>query len=169
MTKHVAVIGGVSENGVYGEADKIPWYLPEDFKQFKEKTTGSTVVMGRGTWESLPVKFRPLPNRHNMVVTNTPDYVAIGATVSRSVEMAVADALSEKVFCIGGVSIWYHAMHFADEAFISVVHGEYPVTSGITHLAKELLIIDETWPSFRLDSVTHFHGFDLHHWVKNKI
>lgn len=166
MKKHIVVIAAVAKNAVYGEADKMLWHLPEDFKQFKEKTTGNTVVMGRGTWESLPLKFRPLPNRHNMVVTNTPGYVAIGATISRSIEQAIADALTEKVFCIGGASIWYHAMHFADEAFISVVGGDYSITPGVTHLAKELLAIEAKWPNLRLDSVAKFQGFDLQHWVK---
>ena len=73
MTKIVAVIGAVSRNGVYGEGDKIPWYIPADFKHFKKLTTEWTVIMGRGTWESLPPKFRPLPHRDNMVITNTPD------------------------------------------------------------------------------------------------
>lgn len=166
MKKCIAVIAAVSVNGVYGEADKIPWRIPEDVKHFKDITTGHTVVMGRGTWESLPPKFRPLPNRHNMVVTNTPGYVTEGATICRSIEQAVADASTEKVFCIGGASIWYHAMHFADEVFISVVHKEYPVTPGVTHLAQELLNIEAKWSNLRLGSVIPFQDFDLQHWVK---
>lgn len=165
MKKHIAVISAVSQNGVYGEGDKIPWHIPEDVKHFKEITTGHTVVMGRGTWESLPKKFRPLPKRHNMVITNTPNYVADGAVVCRSIEQAIADAPTEKVFCIGGASIWYHAMYFANEAFISVVKGEYQVTPGVTHLAKELLDIETKWSNLRLGSVISFQDFDLQHWV----
>ena len=111
MTKKVTVIAAVSQNGVYGEGEKIPWYIPEDFKHFKELTIGCTVIMGRGTWESLPPKFRPLPHRDNIVITNTPSYEAKSATIFASVEQAVAASKTEKVFCIGGVSIWYPAMY----------------------------------------------------------
>lgn len=168
MKKYIAVISAVTLDGVYGEGNIIPWRLPADVKHFKDITTGHTVVMGRGTWESLPSKFRPLPGRYNMVVTNTPNYLAEGAVVSRSIEQAIADAPTEKVFCIGGASIWYHAMHFADEAFISVVHDKYPVTPGVTHLAEELLNIETKWPNLRLGSLIPFPGFDLQHWVSKQ-
>lgn len=166
MQKTVIVIGAVSRNGVYGEGNKIPWHSKDDFKQFKEKTTGHTVVMGRGTWESLPPKFRPLPDRDNVVITNTPGYIPEGATVSRSIEQAVADAPTEKVFCIGGVSIWYHAMHFADEAWVSVLKKEYPISVGITHTAIELLAPYNTWPEFCLKETENYEEFILYHWVR---
>lgn len=168
MKKHIVVIAAVSENGVYGEGNEIPWHLPEDFKHFKEKTTGHTVIMGRKTWESLPLKFRPLPNRHNVVVTTTSNYVASGATISPSIEQAIIGAPTEKVFCIGGASIWYHAMSIADEAFISVVEGDYPVTPDTTHCAKDLLMITTKWLNLKLDSVTRFQDFHIEHWKKRK-
>ena len=56
-------------NGVIGANNQLPWHLPEDMAFFKQKTSGGTVVMGRKTWDSLPVRFRPLPGRHNVVVT----------------------------------------------------------------------------------------------------
>lgn len=63
MNKKVIVIAAVSKNGVYAEGNKIPWYLPEDLQHFKELTTGHTVIMGRKTWESLPLKVWLLPDR----------------------------------------------------------------------------------------------------------
>jgi dihydrofolate reductase len=59
----------MSENRVIGREGQIPWHLPEDFKWFKELTTGHMVVMGRKTFASLP---RPLPNRTNVVFTRGP-------------------------------------------------------------------------------------------------
>lgn len=168
MKKHVIVIAAVSQNGVYGEGGIIPWHVPEDFSHFKKTTTGHTVVMGRGTWESLPSKLRPLPNRCNMVVTNTPSYIADGATVCRSVEQAIADAPTERVFCIGGASIWYHAMYLADEAFISVVHRDCTITPYVTNLARELLNIETKWPNLCLGFVVPFEDFDLHHWISKQ-
>ena len=165
MKKTVIVIGAVSQNGVYGEGDKIPWHLPEDFAHFKKQTTGQTVVMGRGTWESLPSNVRPLPGRDNSVITNTPNYSTEGAKIFASIEQAIEMATTEKVFCIGGVSVWYHAMHLAHEAFISVVRKDCVITKE-THFARDLLNVKEMWTDFKLQSSTPFNDFDLLHWVK---
>jgi dihydrofolate reductase len=171
--KNVIVIGAVSQNGVYGEGDIIPWYIPEDFRHFKELTTNWTVVMGRGTWESLPAKFRPLPHRENIVITNTPNYVADGARICASVEQAIEMARTAKVFCIGGAHIWYHAMSLADEAWITVVKRQYKVTPQVTRLAHDLLRPFETWPDFYLAEVKKpekcsddIPPFEICHWVK---
>ena len=59
----------MSLNRVIGRGGEIPWHLPEDFKWFKELTTGGIVLMGRKTFASLP---KPLPNRSNVVFTRAP-------------------------------------------------------------------------------------------------
>ncbi len=173
MGKKVIVIAAVSLNGVYGEGNEIPWRIPEDLKHFKEETTNHSVIMGRGTWESLPPKFRPLPHRENMVITNTPNYKAEGATIFASIEQAIAAATKAKVFCIGGASIWYHAMHIADEAWITLVKKEYPVTKGLTHCAPELRNPPSKWSSFYFDEMKvnknaegDIPGFSIVRWVR---
>ena len=60
----------MSENRVIGQGNQIPWHLPEDFKWFKQKTSGHVIVMGRRTFESLGGK--PLPSRTNLVLTRHP-------------------------------------------------------------------------------------------------
>lgn len=82
----IVIVAAVAKNGVIGKNDTLPWRLPEDMAHFKALTMGQAVVMGRKTWESLPVKFRPLPKRQNYVVTRDPNYVAPGATVLNSLE-----------------------------------------------------------------------------------
>lgn len=171
----VIVIGAVSQNGVYGEGASIPWRIREDFKHFKDITTGHTVIMGKGTWLSLPEKFRPLPGRTNSVITNTPGFVAVGATIFASLEQAIDAATTEKVFCIGGKDIWYHAMSLADEAWITVVHKNYPITKGVTRLAYDLVHPSETWEGFfSKEKKTPENQnpdepyFEICHWVKKK-
>jgi dihydrofolate reductase len=66
-------IAAMSLNRVVGRDNKIPWHLPEDFRWFKQLTTGHFVLMGRKTFESLG---RPLPNRTNIVVTRAPRRLA---------------------------------------------------------------------------------------------
>lgn len=175
MNKKIIVIGAVSINGVYGEGERIPWYIPEDFEHFKQLTTNCTVVMGRGTWESLPQKFRPLPNRQNIVITNTPEYQASGATVCSSVEQAIFIAMTEKVFCIGGASVWYCAMNIAEEAWITVVKQFYPITQGVTYCAPELNNPSAKWPNFSFHCMVLekeaegvVPGFSIVHWISSK-
>ena len=67
--KHFKAIAAMSLNRVIGAGNKIPWHLPEDFKWFKQKTTGHIAVMGRKTFESLPAL---LPNRRKLVLTRHP-------------------------------------------------------------------------------------------------
>src|SRR6185295_14650602 len=67
--KHFKAIAAMSLNRVIGAGNKIPWYLPEDFKWFKQATMGNVVVMGRKTFESLG---KPLPNRKNLILTRHP-------------------------------------------------------------------------------------------------
>ena len=71
----VSLIVAVSENGVIGKDNDLIWYLPKDMKFFKETTQGHHVIMGRKNFESIPHKFRPLPNRTNIIVTRQSDYV----------------------------------------------------------------------------------------------
>lgn len=69
---------------VIGKHGGLPWQLPEDLKLFRQLTLGSTVVMGRLTWESLPERFRPLPGRRNVVLTGRTGWEPIGAEVVHS-------------------------------------------------------------------------------------
>ena len=61
----------MDSNRVIGDSksNSIPWNMPSDMKWFKEMTEGKVVVMGRKTWESIPKKYRPLPNRINVILS----------------------------------------------------------------------------------------------------
>ena len=103
------IIVAVSQNGVIGVDNKLPWHYPADLKRFKARTTGSTVIMGRKTYESMG---KPLPNRRNIVVTSTD---IPGVTCAPSIDAAVAMAESDKnVWFIGGARIFAEAMAHCD-------------------------------------------------------
>ena len=80
-----------ARGGVIGADGGLPWHLPEDLALFRRLTTGSTVVMGRCTWESLPERFRPLPGRHNVVLTSDRRWAADGAHSAGSVDEVLAE------------------------------------------------------------------------------
>ncbi|MFJ7065558.1 dihydrofolate reductase [Streptomyces sp. NPDC101115] len=86
----VGLIWAQALDGVIGVANTIPWRLPEDMAHFKATTLGRPVIMGRKTWDSLPVRFRPLPGRRNIVVTRDPHWVGDGAERAGSVPEALA-------------------------------------------------------------------------------
>lgn len=126
----IAIIAAVSSNGVYGTSQGLPWSFKTDMAFFKEKTAGSTVIMGRATWESLG-KYRPLPNRQNIVVTSKEIDLLGGAMSADSVKAAIELADKENVFLIGGKNIWLEGIReLADTLFITEILDEFPAEEG---------------------------------------
>ena len=87
MTLPISIIVAVAENGIIGSDGDMPWKLSSDLKRFKVITTGNPIIMGRKTFESIG---RPLPNRHNIVITRNENYSPDGVTVVSSVDEAVS-------------------------------------------------------------------------------
>jgi dihydrofolate reductase len=133
-----SLIWAQSTSGVIGRAGGIPWQLPEDLIHFKALTMGHTVVMGRRTWESLPAKFRPLPGRRNVVLTQQTGFTAEGATVVRSLAEALTDPDS---WVVGGEQIYTLAMPRAGRCEVTEVDIDLPRDDG--DVVAPLL--DETW------------------------
>jgi dihydrofolate reductase len=106
----IGLIWAQAANGVIGRDHGIPWHIPEDMKHFREVTTGSTVVMGRRTWDSLPPRFRPLPGRRNVVLTRCVTWTAEGAEVAHDLD----EALVGDVWVIGGADVYAAALPRAD-------------------------------------------------------
>lgn len=114
----VGLVWAQAANGVIGADGGLPWHLPEDLARFRELTMGSTVVMGRATWDSLPEKVRPLPGRRNVVLTRRAGWQAPGAVVARSVEEALAGAPGD-VWVVGGASVYRAALPAAEIAVVT--------------------------------------------------
>ncbi|MDE2048947.1 MAG: dihydrofolate reductase [Betaproteobacteria bacterium] len=132
MTR-VSLVLARARNGTIGHRGALPWRLPEDMAHFKHLTWGKPVIMGRKTWDSLPTKFRPLPARHNIVVTRQRDWQADGAQVARS----VADALqlypdADEVCVIGGAQIYAEALPLATHAHVTEIAHDF---DGDVHFA----------------------------------
>ena len=121
----LTLIAAVARNGVIGKDHRLPWHLPADLKHFKELTTGRAVIMGRKTWESLPEKFRPLPDRRNIVVTRNAGYRAEGAVVVTSLPAALATAQSDEPFVIGGAELYAAALPLADRLQLTEIDAAF--------------------------------------------
>ena len=124
----ISMIAAMGENRVIGKDNDIPWHLPDDFNYFKTKTQNHFVIMGRRNWESLPDKFKPLPNRTNIVITSQGSYAAEGAQITHSLEDALSLAESsgdEECFIIGGGEIYRMALPKAVKIYLTEIHGSF--------------------------------------------
>lgn len=121
------IIAAVSENDVIGKDGDIPWHYSEDLKHFKEKTMGHPVVMGSGTYRSLPGDFKPLPGRKNIVLTRSGIEVDESVAVTNSLDEAWknAEEHDDKVFIIGGATIYEQTLDEADKLVLTRIHEEY--------------------------------------------
>jgi dihydrofolate reductase len=118
----VRLIFAQSTNGFIGKDNKLLFQIPEDMKQFKEKTDGSTVIMGRLTWESLPAKFRPLPNRRNIVISSKMADSNPGVEVWTSLKAAIDAARGAgPIWIIGGERLYAEGLLYADEIHETLV------------------------------------------------
>ena len=115
----VALIWAQAHGRVIGAGGALPWHLPEDMAMFRRLTTGSTVVMGRRTWESLPERFRPLPGRTNVVLTSDPRWSHEGAHRAASVTEVLARHPS--VWVIGGGAVYDAFLRHADRLVVTDV------------------------------------------------
>ena len=102
------ILVAVSPEGVIGKDNSIPWHYSEDLKRFKSLTLDKTVIMGRRTWESLPVK--PLPERRNIVITRSS---LDGVECFQSIDDALRTCKGD-VWFIGGAMIYQEALGKAD-------------------------------------------------------
>lgn len=140
----IALIVAMDLDRGIGKNNDLMWHLPVDMKFFKETTSGNIVVLGRKNFESIPEKFRPLPNRENAILTRNKSYEAPGCEVFYSLEACLEHYQHETertVFIIGGGQIYQQALELncVDEMYI-------------THVNK----------SFGAD--TFFPAFDLKDW-----
>ena len=115
----VTIVIARAENGVIGKDGTLPWHLPADLRRFKALTTGTSMVMGRKTFDSLPLL---LPNRQHIVLTRDPSWSADGADVAHDVPQALALAREPRISVIGGADIvrLFHAV--ADRVELTEVH-----------------------------------------------
>lgn len=157
----ISIIVAVAKNNVIGKDNQLIWHLPADMKFFKGKTSGHTIITGRKNYESIPEKFRPLPNRVNIVITRQQDYNAPGSFVVNSLEQAIEKAKQNndnEIFIIGGAQIYAQSIGLVDKMYVTKIDHEFDgdaffpdidyakwkVSSEVKHTADEKNIYDFT-------------------------
>lgn len=121
----ISIIAAVAENNVIGNNNALIWYLKEDMKHFKEKTTGHHIIMGRKTLESIS-GGKPLPNRTSIVITKDKNYKKDSIIVCHSLEEAIKECEKEdEVFIIGGGQVYKEAIDICDKLYITKIHKDF--------------------------------------------
>lgn len=146
----ISIIVAATRDLVIGNNNDMPWHLPTDLKNFKKITEGGFVIMGRKCWESIPEKFRPLSNRHNIVVSRDVNYEAEGATVINDLETILRvfklDKENDKVFVIGGSEIYKTAFKYADELYFTQIFNTIEGDTKLEGLVFNDWMLIETSP-----------------------
>lgn len=119
----IILIAAMAQNRVIGKENRIPWHIPEEMHYFKTTTTGHAIIMGRKTFESIG---KALPNRFNVVLTKQNNLHFPGCTTASSLEQAIHCCRNhEKIFIIGGESIYKESMQVANTIMLSVLNRAY--------------------------------------------
>ncbi|MCL5010445.1 MAG: dihydrofolate reductase [Patescibacteria group bacterium] len=134
----LSIIAALDEKRGLGKDNKLLWHIPEDLQRFKRLTKGHPVIMGRKTWESLPVK--PLPNRYNIIITQNSKFkiqnynsklkttkVSIANSIEQAIGLAKQGKDDEEIFIIGGGQIYKQAIEkgLADRLYLTIVKGDF--------------------------------------------
>ena len=150
----ISLIAALAQNRTIGKNNDLPWHLPDDMKYFMQTTKGHHCIMGRKNYDSIPVKFKPLPNRTNIVVTHQKDFVAPDCIVVNSIDEALKLAKSNnepETFIIGGAEIYKQSLVYADRLYLTEIkadiqgdtffptfdHKEWKEVSRVPHGADE--------------------------------
>jgi len=134
----ITLIAAIGKNNSLGLDNKLLWHLPNDFKRFKELTSGNNILMGRKTFESLP---GVLPNRTHIIITKQENYQApSGCLVFDNLfdTLKSLDTSESTIYVIGGGEIYKQTIDTADRLELTVVDCSPEADSFFPE-------IDDTW------------------------
>ena len=134
----IIIIAAVAKNNAIGKDGKMPWGLEfkEDLERFKKLTLNHTIIMGRKTFESLPIK--PLPKRKNLVITKSlieNDKIKTFPSLNTAIKCA-KESGDEKIFLIGGESVYTEGLNYADTLEITSIKKEYDADTFFPKIDK---------------------------------
>lgn len=165
----IKLIVAASENNVIGVKNNLPWHLPDDMNFFKKITTGSVVIMGRKNFLSIPAKFRPLPNRTNIILSKKTDFSAENCISASSLELGIKLAKKQSnsnIFIIGGGLVYEYALKkdLVDVIYMTRVHASikgdvyFPKLDN-SHWKESIL-------SHKTEDEKHKYGFTIFKLVR---
>ena len=136
----ISAIAALSKNKVIGKNNDLPWRLPDDMKFFMETTKGHHVILGRKNYDSLHEKYKPLPERTNIVITRQNGFQAPGCIVLHAIEPALKIAeknSEEECFIIGGAEIYQLAMPHTTRLYLTEIDAHIDGDTYFPDIRKE--------------------------------
>jgi dihydrofolate reductase len=122
----LVIVAAVAANGVIGADGRMPWHYPADLAQFRRRTLGHPVVMGRLTFEAIHRQLgTPLPDRHNIVLTHRPEQFPDTVVAVDGVDAAIEEAAShgaDTAYVVGGRSVYEQFLPRVDELVLTELH-----------------------------------------------
>lgn len=156
------MIAAVAENNALGKNNELVWHLPNDFKRFKELTTGHHIIMGRKTFESFP---KPLPNRTHIVITRQENYNPDGCIVVNSIEKAIAICPeNEDSYIIGGGEIYNLGLQYADIIEITKVHHTFEADAFFPKINESDWLLVEYEENFKDEK--HLYDYTYETYIR---
>jgi len=156
---NISIIVAASTNNVIGKENGLPWRLPTDMKFFKDKTQGHTVIMGRKSWDSIPAKYRPLPNRINVVMSRDEtlklDCDLVSSNLQNVINYFTEQSSDDELFIIGGGELYKQAFPMATKLYLTRVLAE---VEGDTYLEG---FNPEEWTLKSTSEVLTENGFEF--------
>jgi dihydrofolate reductase len=121
----ISLIAAVSENGVIGIHNRLPWYLPADLANFRRITAGHKFIMGRKSYEA---EDKLCSDAGNVIVTRNKNYKisehdSVAPNLREAIELLNKE---EEIFILGGAEIFEQSIDIADKLYITLVHGKFP-------------------------------------------
>jgi dihydrofolate reductase len=140
----ITIIAAAGENNSLGKDNDLVWHLPDDFKRFKELTSGNHILMGRKTFETFP---KPLPNRTHLIITRQEEYsVPENCFVFDSIQSAFDKVLSDNdIWIIGGGEIYKQSMGIADRIELTRVHSDFEADTFFPEIGEEWELVSEEY------------------------
>lgn len=132
------MIAAIGKNNALGKDNDLLWHLPDDFRRFKQLTTGHKIIMGRKTFESFP---KPLPNRTHIIITRDPNYNPNlpSCIVVHSLEEALKLVQDDDIaYIIGGGEIYDLGMPYADILEITRIHESFDADTYFPEIDEKI-------------------------------
>ena len=159
----IKLIYSTTKNGFIGKNGKLLYRIPEDITRFRNLTTDHIVIMGRKTYEDIPLNFRPFKNRINVILSRNEEYYQPGCLVYSSLSQAIQNLKlkypEKDIWIIGGEALFKEGIQLADEIYTTVIHA-YRIGD-----AKAPVINQDAWET-ALSSEMKKHYVDKESFVE---
>lgn len=165
----ISLIVAIDSEGGIGKNNDLMWHLPVDMQFFKNKTKNHVVIMGRKNFDSIPEKFRPLPNRLNAILTRNENFSAENCLIFNSFDSCLTyfkDEVERSIFIIGGGEIYRMALEseFLEEMFITHIVGVFGADTFFPEFDAS------NWTKAEIGrqeiNAEHTHEFKIIHYIK---